>query len=354
MGRPVAAIVGLVLIASAVAVAPATGSSGGSSMLAQPDGFDRTVFDVTVSSNGTALWVFEHRQILESDEDEADFRAYADAFESAESDLYRDFVNQTGALAHVGTRQTGREMAAGNHARSASVDTLGQTEGVVRMSFEWTNFAESTDSGPVVADVFAGGLALGEDQRIVFQGGPAVTFGSVQPDAYTPSGENLTTSDSITFFGPMEFADRRPRVEFVPAATADPTEAGPDRNVVIVIALLGIVIGAVAALAWRFDFIDRFEAASRDGKESTSTPTPQPEIKSDSDRVIDLLQSNGGRMKQVNIVDQTDWSKSKVSMLLSDMEEDGDITKLRVGRENIVSLAGEEPDAAGSPFEDDE
>jgi len=58
-------------------------------------------------------------------------------------------------------------------------------------------------------------------------------------------------------------------------------------------------------------------------------------------------------MKQVDIVETTDWSKSKVSMLLSDMEEDGDISKLRVGRENIISLAGEEPDAAGSPFDEE-
>ena len=71
------------------------------------------------------------------------------------------------------------------------------------------------------------------------------------------------------------------------------------------------------------------------------------------ERVLRLLRAEGGRMKQVDIVETTDWSKSKVSMLLSDMEEDGDISKLRVGRENIISLAGEEPDAAGSPFDEE-
>jgi hypothetical protein len=40
-------------------------------------------------------------------------------------------------------------------------------------------------------------------------------------------------------------------------------------------------------------------------------------------------------------------------MLLSDMEDGGEISKLRVGRENIISLAGEEPEAAGSPFEEE-
>jgi len=83
----------------------------------------------------------------------------------------------------------------------------------------------------------------------------------------------------------------------------------------------------------------------------TKTPQPVEEL-SDEEEVLRLLEENGGRMKQVNIVENTDWSKSKVSMLLSDMEEDDEISKLRVGRENIISLAGEEPDAAGSPFEE--
>ena len=78
------------------------------------------------------------------------------------------------------------------------------------------------------------------------------------------------------------------------------------------------------------------------------------ELLSDEDRVISMLEERGGRMKQVKIVEETGWSKSKVSMLLSDMEEDQQLSKLRVGRENIVSLAGHEPEAAKSPFDDDE
>jgi len=90
-----------------------------------------------------------------------------------------------------------------------------------------------------------------------------------------------------------------------------------------------------------------------DTVESETPEKTQQELLSDEDRVLQLLEEHGGRMKQVHIVEQTDWSKSKVSMLLSDMEEDGDISKLRVGRENIISLAGEEPEAAGSPFEEE-
>ncbi|WP_459194283.1 helix-turn-helix transcriptional regulator [Halosimplex sp. J119] len=78
-----------------------------------------------------------------------------------------------------------------------------------------------------------------------------------------------------------------------------------------------------------------------------------PAQRTDQELIVDILESNEGRMKQAMIVDETGWSKSKVSMLLSEMEDDGDISKLRVGRENIISLSGNEPEAAGSPFDEE-
>jgi len=84
-----------------------------------------------------------------------------------------------------------------------------------------------------------------------------------------------------------------------------------------------------------------------------ATEPDEPAGKTDSELIVDILEANEGRMKQARIVDETGWSKSKVSMLLSEMEEDEEISKLRVGRENIISLSGNEPEAAGSPFDDE-
>lgn len=94
-------------------------------------------------------------------------------------------------------------------------------------------------------------------------------------------------------------------------------------------------------------------ATDSSGVESEAAEPPATDAVelSDKDVIVDILEDNDGRMKQARIVDATGWSKSKVSMLLSEMEDDGDITKLRVGRENIISLRGNEPDAAGSPFD---
>lgn len=57
-----------------------------------------------------------------------------------------------------------------------------------------------------------------------------------------------------------------------------------------------------------------------------------------------ILDDNDGRMKQSQIVESTDWSKAKVSRLLSTMDDDGTIVKIQLGRENLICLEGREPE----------
>ncbi|APW99293.1 hypothetical protein CHINAEXTREME_16610 [Halobiforma lacisalsi AJ5] len=74
----------------------------------------------------------------------------------------------------------------------------------------------------------------------------------------------------------------------------------------------------------------------------------QEEFITDRERVRQLINENGGRMKQSRIVDSVDWSKAKVSRLLAELEEEGKVTKLRLGRENLVCLPDHEPTASKS------
>ncbi|WP_226007274.1 helix-turn-helix transcriptional regulator [Natrinema salinisoli] len=109
-------------------------------------------------------------------------------------------------------------------------------------------------------------------------------------------------------------------------------------------ALAGIV--ALAVLGGVLVARNRYE---RPDSHRNGTESEREEFVTDRERVRRLLRENGGRMKQSNIVDSVDWSKAKVSRLLADLEEDGQITKLRLGRENLVCLPGHEPTASKSP-----
>ncbi|WP_276272042.1 helix-turn-helix transcriptional regulator [Haloarcula litorea] len=390
-----ASVVVAALLVCSLASGPAVGDAATGS-LQTPDRFDSTTFQVTVYENGSARWAIVHETPLTNESQRENFEAYASEFERNRTDLYASFVRNAGALTRFGTNATDREMNATDFRRSASVRARpGGSIGQVRMSFRWTNFARVDGDRVVVADVFEGGFYVGPDQALVVERGPGLAFAQVLPQPDSQSNPDaLAGSESVTWNGERSFVDQRPYVELRPRSavetqsggdgeagqqsdgtSAEPTpgESGDGSAWPLMAAALLIALGVVAAAAWRSSGApslsgllgsDDGATAATDGtaepaseagaEQATDEPAvPDEELLSDSDRVLSLLEENGGRMKQVDIVERTDWSKSKVSMLLSDMEDDGEISKLRVGRENIISIAGEEPDAAGSPFDEE-
>ncbi|MDG5820824.1 ABC transporter permease [Natronococcus sp. A-GB7] len=78
-------------------------------------------------------------------------------------------------------------------------------------------------------------------------------------------------------------------------------------------------------------------------EETEAEETVDPVLLSDEERVLRLLRRNGGRMKQGSIVSETGWSNAKVSQLLSQMAADEEIEKLRIGRENLITLPEVDP-----------
>jgi hypothetical protein len=363
MSRAAVVTLAAVLLIGTLAASPAVAAAS-QDRLQTPDRFDTTTFRVTMYENGSAMWTIAHYQPLENENETEQFRTYAENFRSNETALYRNFADDAAALTRTGTDKTGREMDARNFQRSAGVEPV-QDRGTVRMSFLWTNFSQVYDDRVVVSDVFEGGFYLGPSQRMVFEHDTSLAFTSVEPGPDSQSApQSLAESQSVTYTGERSFDDSRPYVELGPPATPNTTTAAAvpgERMWQLAIALAVIALGVVAAAAWRSG-AGAVVLGSDDDGGATSESVPEAaaqtavedeELLNDDDRVIKLLEENGGRMKQVDIVETTEWSKSKVSMLLSDMEEDGDISKLRVGRENIISLAGEEPDAAGSPFDEE-
>jgi hypothetical protein len=399
MTRGVLAVCLLLLIGSLVggfSVGAAAGASAQSSFTQQD--FDRTEFRIQVYENGSARWTFTFVRRLDSADERTAFEDYATRFETEETDLYTNFQMNARELTVRGTNETGREMVATSFTRAAMVDEglagTGDERGIVRISFLWTNFAATDGNQVVVGDVFDGGFYIGPNQSLVFAPGPGMAFESVYPTPDSQGNpESIVASDSVTWEGEESFPDQRPRLVFVPEGgvggtpserstltgtmTATGVPGGGDGGGMLgwlVLAVVLVLGGGAGYAYWSGQMGDDSGAATTETADGTdgsggaaevadgadsdaATGAPdigEEELLSDEDRVVSMLEERGGRMKQVNIVEETGWSKSKVSMLLSDMEEEGQLSKLRVGRENIVSLAGHEPEAAKSPFDDDE
>lgn len=80
-----------------------------------------------------------------------------------------------------------------------------------------------------------------------------------------------------------------------------------------------------------------------DGGAAESEDVTDPDLLSPEQHVHQLLEINGGQMRQSDIVEQTDWSKAKVSRTLSSMEDDDAIKRVRIGRGNVVTYPGNDP-----------
>jgi len=386
MSRRATLVAAVLLVAAGPAAGAAVAGAGSASVAgpagapaAQADGFDHSVVAITVAADGSARWTFRYERALETDGERSDFEAFAAEFRENETDLYRNFRSEARSLVADGGEATGRGMAATGFDRDAYVRTsLTNDIGVVEMAFTWEGFARADGDGVVVGDVFEGGLYLGPNQDLVVRPGPDLAFQRVDPAGTQSDPESLAESSSVTWTGERQFTDRRPRVAFRPAAavgsaatpTATPTEtpAAADGDAVdgggsaVPWLLLAVaVLGVGGVIAWQRGLLPTGE---RDGDEPPAgaagaaagpdgSAIPEAELLSDEDRIVAMLEETGGRMKQSEIVESTEWSKSKVSVLLSEMEDEGTVSKLRVGRENVVSLDGHEPEAAKSPLDDE-
>ncbi|WP_424019327.1 helix-turn-helix transcriptional regulator [Halorientalis pallida] len=371
----------------AAAVDGPSAQAGDGRALATPQQFESTRFVVTVYANGSARWTFKHFTGGPlNDSERAQFQDYAERFRTEETDLWTNFQDSAAGLTAAGSDATGRNMTATKFTRTAGLNPQGNS-GVVEMSFLWTNFAQVAGDSVTVGDVFQGEFYVGESQQLVFQAGPDL---SLVTDRTAPEPDSTTGGEtaSVSWAGPQSFADDNPQVVFtsgepdalgngggVATTTGNPDQVSNDGGGLLPIVLVGVLVvavGAGAGIAWRTGMFGSTTTETDDtdgpaggaaaetepeqqaaGEPDEESPIPDEELLTDEDRVLSLLEDNGGRMKQANIVDETGWSKSKVSMLLSDMEDEEHISKLRVGRENIISLKGHEPDAAGSPFDDE-
>lgn len=318
---------------------------------------------------------------LDGTNETAAFRALAREFEAGEAGVSVAVFRRAAAAA---SNATGRPMTITNVTRNATIvgeNTNRTAIGTLVLEFTWTNFAETRGDRLVVGDVFNTTRGtwlpgLTADQTLLIE----------TPRRYViiRSPPVAITNRTLRWEGPEQFAPGSPTVVYERrgppvdppgnisndgnggnGGESDGTGPNPSRTVspLVVGGVLTLVVVAVlGAYAWsRRERWSDESSTTADGTEHATEPvavTGEPaetdgtgtdaaavadeELLSDEERVERLLGRNDGRMKQASIVTETGWSNAKVSQLLSAMDDAGRINKLRIGRENLISLPDEE------------
>ena len=302
-----------------------------------------TTFELALQPDRSADWTVTVTYDLRTDDQQAAFADLAAAYRDGEAE-FGPSASLYANLAARASETTNREMAIENPSYSA---VRRGTTGRLELSFTWTNFlADAGEERLVFNDALSTPdgtwlSTLGDDQilRITTPRGYAITSANV------PFADNTVEIEGPRSFNPADHI----RITFEQSVLG----AGALRftGVAVIIAAMLISFAVLLRRNDRLAVRDRVLPGAGDDPDSTAAATtkepatadsPEEDLSllADDERVERLLERNGGRMRQAAIVDATDWSDAKVSQLLSSMADTDRISKLRIGRENLITLPG--------------
>jgi hypothetical protein len=322
----------LVVLCSTAAVVGAGGASetdgdnrGSTAGVGNPDlGFlgavdaDETTFRVAVDDDGTGYWTVEFRFLLDGAASEAAFDRAKENLSDPPTEFLQAFRT---SVVREAENRTGRSMRLLNgsieHSRDAVAD-----EGFVRIRFEWAKFAAAASDTRLVVGDAIDGFYLRENWALRVEWNEGIDRVSVTPE---PSEVRAGVA---RWDGELRFRSGAPRLEL----SRDPPTGGPP-----VTLLAGAAVGAVALVAVGWYGRSRL----RDGHDGLDGAGLEDDLLTDEERVIRLIEARGGRTKQQDLIETFDWSRTKVSDVVNEMNEAERVEVYRLGRENVVALPGE-------------
>lgn len=274
-----------------------------------------------------------------------------------------------------------------------TMKTLSDGLGIIRYTFKWTNFSYNDSEKIYIGDAFPGGL-LSPDNQLIIKIPDGYNVTNVTPDYDKKDGNRLiwdgTVYSNLSSGEPSIVLSRQNLTSQNVAGAGDGKESWLAKWPILEIAIIFLSIIALAAFirllkkrrsgkvstaemvsqmpkemlheiseipgAWtqivesiqnQFgnESIEELEKAAREQRMKNMGLDPniplselQKEDLEDEEMVKQFLLRSGGQAYQTDIVEHSGLSKSKISMVLSKMKDDGMIIKIRKGKENLIRL----------------
>lgn len=335
-------------------------------------GVDAVVYAVELQPDGDATWRVQYRYRLTGENESLAFQRLRERIETNATrytDRFRDRLRPTLAAA---ANETGRMMSMADLGVSTGHQGLPQpngTLGTVTYTFEWRAFAVTNASHLRAGDAIRG-----------FYLAPETTLLVTWPTSYELARQPIPSADEVgsrraLWVGKTVFASDEPRLLLEEGSDPDTGANGGDGNgappdednpetdpsapllvagllAVLVIAGLGLYVlrgGLPGRDGLRGGKKEKSGVAAdaspaadaRTGGDGDASDVP-PDLMSPAERVLTALEARGGRMRQQELVEETGWTESKTSKVVTELREDGTIDAFRLGRENIISLPEED------------
>lgn len=317
---------------------------------------DTTVTRINVQEDGDAVWEIQYRTRLETDEEVATYEDFQESLRNDTDAYIAPFRDRMQNAVTTSQNDTSRQMSATNFEASTTIQQTPRTWGIVTFTFTWEDFAKVEGNQIQVGDVFGGGMYLSEEDVLMINGPDNYRVVEVIPDALNQGG-------ALVWSGQIDFSSERPHVIYqngtdTPTDTttppdditstppddtqttttpSDPNDEQDDSSALWVGGFLVLIV--IAGLGyWMYSNREEEDSDTGDSEPSEEGGEGGEELVTNEERVLKYLNSKGGRAKQKSIGEEFEWSDARTSQLLSRMEDEGEINRLRMGREKIVEI----------------
>ncbi|AFO55522.2 MULTISPECIES: hypothetical protein [unclassified Natrinema] len=313
---------------------------------------DQTYIDVFITENGSARMTVDYQFYLADENRSAEWEAL-EANVSSETDWYvaeeRRSWNET---LSKGENATDREMSLSNVSITTETTSRPEEIGHAKVSFEWAHFAH-VQVNRLEAGAALSGFTLTDGTTLQFRWPEEYALYENEGAPQVKPSPDESAAGSVGWEGERNFPDDEPRVVLIrdsDAGTDEPQSAAEPSMPWTIVTLALALLATVGAAGWllgrrRSDgeaAVAEDEAVHRpDGAvaaERTVPDGPPPELLSNEERVLRLLEERGGRVKQQQVVSELDWTEAKTSQVVGDLRENDEIEVFRIGRENVLTL----------------
>ncbi len=197
-------------------------------------------------------------------------------------------------------------------------------------SFTWQNFSISENGKITFGDMFHvtgffGQLYGDGALQINYPSMYVVLSVSPRPD------ERDDSAQTLRWLGTEYFINGEPQIILMDKSQS----ANGDlwQQYAVIVAGLAVTVAALLAGVY---FFRRRKSKLRASKAAALAGVPF--VESDEEKIIKILRSSGGNMRQSAITEQCRFSKAKTSQLLAALEQKGVIKRYKRGRDKIVTL----------------
>ena len=267
-------------------------------------------YNVQVDSDGSGVWVITQFSSVDSP-----------------TDSWQGFQEKIFPLVNAASALTGREMEISEDSVQIS-NTISSASRITEYAFVWENFSIVNGDELRFGDVFQVDNFFSQlygDAALELRYPSDFIIKSVSP---LPN-EQQDSTQTLRWARTLDLANGASVV--LTRASSNGLSDGISLYELIVVAL---AVGVTVLLLGFFAVKRR----RNEGKNASTAILEASPIESEEDKVLKLLKSSGGSMRQSEITERCRFSKAKTSQLLSALENSGVITRYKKGRDKIVTL----------------